>query len=52
MYCVKCGVRLQEGTERCPLCATPVWNPEEATAERGYPDTLPRAHRESDLTEI
>lgn len=28
MYCVKCGVRLQEGTERCPLCATPVWNPD------------------------
>ena len=49
MYCVKCGVRLQEGTERCPLCATPVWNPEETTEERGYPDTLPRAHRESDL---
>ena len=28
MYCVKCGVRLQEGVERCPLCTTPVWNPE------------------------
>ena len=28
MYCVKCGVRLQEGVERCPLCRTPVWNPE------------------------
>ena len=32
MYCVKCGVRLQEGTERCPLCATPVWNPEGSDA--------------------
>ena len=49
MYCVKCGVRLQEGAGRCPLCATPVWNPEETTAEHGYPDTLPHAHRESDL---
>ena len=28
MYCVKCGVRLQDGTEHCPLCATPVWNPD------------------------
>ncbi len=24
MYCVKCGVRLQEGVEKCPLCDTPV----------------------------
>ena len=32
MYCVKCGVRLSEGTERCPLCQTPVWNPD--TPER------------------
>lgn len=49
MYCVKCGVKLQQGTERCPLCLTPVWNPEETAAERSYPDTLPRRHRESDL---
>ena len=28
MYCVKCGVRLQEGVEQCPLCQTPMWNPE------------------------
>lgn len=28
MYCVKCGVKLQEGIERCPLCQTPVWDPE------------------------
>lgn len=27
MYCVRCGVRLQEGIDRCPLCETPVWNP-------------------------
>ena len=27
MYCVKCGVKLQDGTETCPLCQTPVWNP-------------------------
>ena len=27
MYCVKCGVRLQDGVAQCPLCQTPVWNP-------------------------
>lgn len=26
-YCVNCGVELHEGTKRCPLCATPVINP-------------------------
>lgn len=24
MYCVKCGVRLQDGAGECPLCGTPV----------------------------
>ncbi len=47
MYCVKCGVKLQEGVESCPLCRTPVWNPEHETEEAGYPDRYPRAHRES-----
>lgn len=28
MYCVKCGVRLPDGTAHCPLCQTPVWDPE------------------------
>ena len=49
MYCVKCGVKLQEGVERCPLCQTPVWNPEPQEESRSYPDTLPRQHREADL---
>ena len=34
MYCVKCGVRLQEGVKACPLCGTPIWCPE---AEEGAP---------------
>ena len=43
MYCVKCGVRLQDGVESCPLCGTPVWNPEGAdpsqrSFSRIYPD--------------
>ena len=33
MYCVKCGVRLTEGTDRCPLCETPVWKPDGAARE-------------------
>ena len=49
MYCVKCGVKLQEGMERCPLCRTPVWNPEDLSREKSYPDELPRQHREADL---
>ena len=49
MYCVKCGVKLQEGVESCPLCETPVWNPDSVERESSYPDTLPRQHRESDL---
>ena len=43
MYCVKCGVRLADGAARCPLCQTPVWNPDEAvpappTFSDRYPD--------------
>ena len=34
MYCVKCGVRLQDGVNSCPLCNTPVWNPEQPEQEQ------------------
>ena len=50
MYCVKCGVKLQDGTETCPLCRTPVWNPDQIVRERSYPDSLPERHRESGRT--
>ena len=49
MYCVKCGVKLQNGVEHCPLCNTPVWNPEQTTGECSYPDHYPLHHRESAL---
>ena len=49
MYCVKCGVKLQEGVEQCPLCLTPVWNPEQKEERRSYPDTLPQQHLEADI---
>ena len=35
-YCVKCGVELDEGAERCPLCGTPAWKPDE-TEPRYFP---------------
>lgn len=45
MYCVKCGVRLTDGTERCPLCTTPVWVPENAEIQKasdGYSSVYPK----------
>jgi len=49
MYCVKCGVRLQDGVPACPLCATPVWDPDGAAAEANYPDNLPLRYQETNL---
>ena len=52
MYCVRCGVRLQEGVTACPLCGTPVWCPE--AGERGpaatYSDRYPVLSRQKRLT--
>ena len=49
MYCVKCGVKLTDGAERCPLCQTPVWDPDGAapaapTFSDRYP-TPPKSRR-------
>lgn len=49
MYCVKCGVRLQESVSSCPLCGTPVWNPDAQAGEQSYPDTFPRQYQESSI---
>ena len=61
MYCVRCGVKLQDGVDSCPLCDTPVWNPdgykngsEDAAKaggkhEHGYPDLYPLAPKESGI---
>ncbi len=49
MYCVKCGVSLREGVSVCPLCATPVWNPENREEEPIYPNRFPGHYREADL---
>ena len=53
MYCVRCGVRLQDGMRACPLCGTPVWYPgtEEAKpAHPNYPDRYPVISRQKRLT--
>ena len=53
MYCVKCGVRLQEGVKACPLCGTPVWCPEageRAPAAPTYSDRYPEYSRQKRLT--
>lgn len=45
-YCVKCGVELDGGTKKCPLCGTPVYMPDGADAESGGGSTY------ADQTEI
>lgn len=47
MYCVRCGVKLQDGAKSCPLCATPVMLPDALPEQRSYPETLPQQHCES-----
>ncbi len=36
-YCVNCGVELEASLERCPLCNTPVINPNEVTHTNAVP---------------
>ena len=52
MYCVKCGVKLQEGVKACPLCATPVWCPQaqEEPSAATYSDRYPVVSRQQRLT--
>lgn len=46
MYCVKCGVKLDDSLERCPLCGTPVWRPEEAAdPSRSFSGIYPQKQR-------
>lgn len=46
MYCVYCGVRLQDGAAECPLCRTPVMIRGEAAGEKSlYPPRLPEARK-------
>ena len=40
MYCIKCGVELSNGQEKCPLCGTKVYHPDFISeGEETYPKT-------------
>lgn len=41
-YCVNCGVKLQESLTSCPLCHTPVINPNEFRAKEPFGQTNPK----------
>ena len=41
MYCVQCGVELQKGVEKCPLCGLRVYHPD----LREQPEALPYPRR-------
>ena len=45
MYCVKCGVKLQDGARACPLCQTPVLYSDDAAREESYSDRYPAERR-------
>lgn len=53
-YCVKCGVELDEGAERCPLCGTLAWKPDEtgsraiSTKPAEVPESIAQSRRTAD----
>ena len=49
MYCVYCGVKLQDGAAECPLCHTPVRVPSLPQQGDGssYSDRYPRAEKKA-----
>ena len=46
MYCVQCGVELQKGVEKCPLCGLRVYHPELSE----QPEALPYPRRVEEET--
>lgn len=53
MYCVKCGVKLDDSLERCPLCGTPVWRPETAVdPARSFSGIYPRKQQNERLAVV
>ena len=49
MYCVYCGVRLQDGAQECPLCHTPVTAAPlpQRESEPSYSDRYPRTEKKA-----
>ncbi len=43
MFCVKCGVELDDSQKTCPLCKTPVFHPDikQGEGEPSYPEYVP-----------
>lgn len=41
-YCVNCGVELQAGARKCPLCDTPVYNPRELEKVKEAQEPFPQ----------
>lgn len=53
MYCVKCGVSLEDGSRSCPLCGTPVWNPENTVRNTHYnPELYPELRGRGHITPL
>ena len=44
-YCVQCGVELDSTAGRCPLCGTPVYNPNQPV-DRTSPPPFPAIRQE------
>ena len=51
MYCVRCGVKLQSGETKCPLCNTVVIDPddEKKVKEENYPAVFPKRQKTSNI---
>ena len=49
-YCVHCGVKLADGAASCPLCGTPVLDPNRATAKAGASAMPMFSERDEDRT--
>ena len=48
MYCIYCGVKLQDNSAECPLCHTPVvLVPEPSRKAAPYSDRLPQAEKQN-----
>lgn len=51
MYCIKCGVKLQDGVKQCPLCETPVLlnSESEQQIKKTYSDCYPQENNHERL---
>lgn len=53
MYCINCGVKLERGEKKCPLCETPVYHPDfkSEPQQKLYPSgKMPRSASSKNLS--